>query len=263
MSLLEIKNLYVQFNNAKSDDYAVKDISFTVERAEIVGVVGESGSGKSVTAMSICGLVKNSKLGGDIIFDGKNIADLSEKDMQQLRGNEICMVFQEPMTSMNPLIKVGKQIGEALSIHNKLTKSERYELTLKAMEAAELDDAAKIYDKYPHELSGGMLQRCMIASAILTKPKLLIADEPTTALDVTIQAQIIQLLKKLNKSDDMAIMFISHDLNVVKKLCRKVVVMSKGRVVESGDIDEVFNHPKEEYTKKLIAAIPTKDKKLY
>ncbi len=263
MALLSVNGLSIQFNNAKVDEYAVKDISFTVEYGEIVGIVGESGSGKSVTAMSICGLAENCRIGGEILFDGKAVTDMSDAELRRIRGNDICMVFQEPMTSMNPLIKVGKQIGEALAVHKKLTKQERYKLTLEAMKAAELNNAEDVYDKYPHQLSGGMLQRCMIASAILTKPKLLIADEPTTALDVTIQAQIIELLKKLNKDEEMAIMFISHDLNVVKKLCSRVVVMKRGRVVESGSIDEVFNYPKEEYTKKLIEAIPTRNKKLY
>ncbi len=263
MALLTVKDLNVQFNNAMPDEYAVKDIDFTVEYGEIVGIVGESGSGKSVTAMSICGLVDGAKINGAIEFDGKEILSLSEDKLREIRGNDICMIFQEPMSSMNPLIKVGKQIEESLKIHKKLTKQERYQRAIGAMKAVELNDVEKVYDKYPHELSGGMLQRCMIASCILTKPKLLIADEPTTALDVTIQSQIIELLKKLNQEEKMAIMFISHDLNVVKKLCSKVIVMKNGRVVEAGSIDEVFNYPRAEYTKKLIAAIPTRDKKLY
>ena len=263
MALLTVKDLNVQFNNAEPDEYAVKDIDFTVEYDEIVGIVGESGSGKSVTAMSICGLVDDAKINGTIEFDGRNILSLTENKLREIRGNDICMIFQEPMSSMNPLIKVGRQIEESLKIHKNLTKQERYQLAINAMKAVELNDDEMVNYKYPHELSGGMLQRCMIASCILTKPKLLIADEPTTALDVTIQSQIIELLKKLNKDEKMAIMFISHDLNVVKKLCSKVVVMKSGRVVETGNIEEVFNYPCEEYTKKLISAIPTRDKKLY
>lgn len=264
-SLLSLKDLSLHFKNARDGEIAVRNISFDVAPGEIVGLVGESGSGKSVTAISICGLTsqKRADISGQIFFEDRDILNLSESALREYRGLSVGVVFQEPMTSMNPLRKIGVQIEEPLKIHTKLSKKERYQKAIEAMHMAELDDAETVYDKYPHELSGGMLQRCMIASAIITKPKLLIADEPTTALDVTIQAQIIELLKKLNKENGMAILFISHDLNVVKKLCSKVIVMKSGNIVEVGKMDEIFDNPREDYTKSLIAAIPTRDKRMF
>lgn len=264
-SLLSLKDLSLHFKNARDGEIAVRNISFDVAPGEIVGLVGESGSGKSVTAMSICGLTsqKRADISGQIFFEDRDILNLSESALREYRGLSVGVVFQEPMTSMNPLRKIGVQIEEPLKIHTKLSKKERYQKAIEAMHMTELDDAETVYDKYPHELSGGMLQRCMIASAIITKPKLLIADEPTTALDVTIQAQIIELLKKLNKENGMAILFISHDLNVVKKLCSKVIVMKSGNIVEVGKMDEIFDNPREDYTKSLISAIPTRDKRMF
>lgn len=264
-SLLSLKDLSLHFKNARDGEIAVRNISFDVAPGEIVGLVGESGSGKSVTAMSICGLTsqKRADISGQIFFEDRDILNLSESALREYRGLSVGVVFQEPMTSMNPLRKIGVQIEEPLKIHTKLSKKERYQKAIEAMHMAELDDAETVYDKYPHELSGGMLQRSMIASAIITKPKLLIADEPTTALDVTIQAQIIELLKKLNKENGMAILFISHDLNVVKKLCSKVIVMKSGNIVEVGKMDEIFDNPREDYTKSLISAIPTRDKRMF
>lgn len=264
-NLLSVKDLSLRFINEATERNAINGISFDIGMGEIVGLVGESGSGKSVTAMSICGLTshKRADIFGSIVFEGEDVLKMNEKQLREYRGSKVGVIFQEPMTSMNPLLKVGVQIEEPLKIHTDLSKSERYVKAIEAMKMAELDDAEDVYNKYPHELSGGMLQRCMIASAIITKPALLIADEPTTALDVTIQAQIIELLKKLNKDNNMAILFISHDLNVVKKLCSRVIVMRSGKVVESGVIDDVFNSPQDDYTKALIAAIPTRDKRMF
>ncbi len=261
-AVLSVKDLKVHFNNASDERFAVNGISFDIFEGEIVGLVGESGSGKSVTAMSISGLLpkERAKIFGSITLDGKEIFNCSAKEMRSLQGDEVGVVFQEPMSAMDPLIKIGPQIEEPLRIHRKMTKKERYYSAIKALSMAELDDPETVYKKYPHELSGGMLQRAMIAGAIITNPKLLLADEPTTALDVMVQAQILDLLKRLNEKHKMAILFISHDLNVVRKICSRVIVMKRGVIVETGEVDEVFNNPKHEYTKELIEAIPSRKK---
>ena len=262
--ILKISDLYVRFYSAAPGRIAVDKISLTVNAGEIVGLVGESGSGKTVTTMCISGLLdkKSAEIGGSITLVGEEIFNCSEKQMVGLQGDEISVVFQEPMSAMNPVMRIGPQIEESLRTHTKLSRAERRERALRAMEEAELHDPESVYGKYPHELSGGMLQRAMIAAAIINRPQLLLADEPTTALDVTVQAQIIELLKKLNRETGMAILFISHDLNVVRRLCTRVAVMQRGHIVENGSIDEVFYHPKHEYTKNLIASIPTRDRRL-
>lgn len=262
--ILKINDLYVRFYNAAPGRIAVDKISLTVNAGEIVGLVGESGSGKTVTTMCISGLLdkKSAEIGGSITLVGEEIFNCSEKQMVGLQGDEISVVFQEPMTAMNPVMKVGPQIEESLRTHTKLSKAERKARALEAMREAEVPMPEKTYEKYPHELSGGMLQRAMIAAAIINRPQLLLADEPTTALDVTVQAQIIELLKKLNRETGMAILFISHDLNVVRKLCTRVAVMQRGHIVETGSIDDIFNNPQNDYTKNLIASIPTRDRRL-
>ena len=260
--MLEIRDLHVKFHNR--DREAVGGISLTIEDGEIMGLVGESGSGKTVTAMSIAGLLprKQCDFSGDILLDGQDLLHAKRKELRKLHGAKIGVVFQEPMSSMDPLMRVGEQVGESLQIHTSLNQKERKELVISAMESVELRDPEGVYSKYPHELSGGMLQRAMIAAAIVTSPSLLLLDEPTTALDVTIQAQILELLKKLNAERKISMLFISHNLNVVRKLCSRVAVMQRGEIVETGNTDEIFLHPQHPYTKKLIEAIPTRDTKV-
>ena len=258
--MLEIQDLHVRFHD--SDHEAVRGIDLTVNDGEIVGLVGESGSGKTVTAMTVAGLLECDRVEkkGTLHLDGCDLLRCDRETLRTVQGKEIGIVFQEPMNAMNPLMRIGPQVEESLLAHTKMSKEARRRLALAAMADAELSDPEGIYGKYPHELSGGMLQRVMIAAAIVSEPKLLLADEPTTALDVTIQAQILRLLKKLNGEKDMSILFISHNLNVVRKLCSRVAVMEKGKIVETGSTDQVFYHPRAEYTKRLIAAIPTRRK---
>lgn len=263
-TILSVENLKVHFNDAAPDWFAVNDISFSVQAGEIVGLVGESGSGKSVTAMSISGLMPKRKAtkSGSIRVAGKEIFRCSDKEILDILGDELGIVFQEPMSAMNPAMKIGKQVEEALLVHTKLSKAQRKHRALEAMQQAELDDPERIYNLYPHQLSGGMLQRVMIACAIISRPKLLLADEPTTALDVTTQSEILELLKRLNRKYGMAIVLISHDLHVVRKLCSRVLVMERGKIVEEGAVEEVFQNPQHPYTQKLIAAIPGRNHRL-
>ena len=258
--MLEIKDLHVQFHT--SDHEAVRGISLRVDDGEIMGLVGESGSGKSVTAMMIAGLLREDRVRteGQILLDGRDMLAVDGDDLLSYQGKEIGVVFQEPMSALNPVMRIGPQVEESLRVHTKLSKEERRELALQAMRDVELDDVEEVYRKFPHELSGGMLQRVCIAAAIISRPRLLLADEPTTALDVTIQAQILELLKRLNRERDMSILFISHNLHVVRKLCTRVAVMQKGRIVEEGETEQVFHHPRDPYTQRLIAAIPTRRK---
>lgn len=262
--ILKVQDLKVRFHDAPIDHYAVKGISFSVAEGEIVGLVGESGSGKTVTAMSISGLMpkRRAEKKGSITLDGSEIFQCPDEELLDILGEELGIVFQEPMTAMNPVMKIGPQVEEALRVHTDLPKAERKRLALEVMDRVELNDPERVYNKYPHELSGGMLQRVMIAAAIISHPKLLLADEPTTALDVTIQAEILALLKRLNQQRGMAILLISHDLHVVRKLCTRVLVMRKGELVEDRPVEEIFSDPHHEYTKQLIAAIPTRDGKL-
>ena len=263
--MLEVKDLRIHFRSAPEGHDAVKGISFSVGDGEIIGMVGESGSGKTVTAMAVSGLLPEgaAECSGSICLDGLDLLNCTSEELRQRQGTDLAVVFQEPMTSLDPVMKIGPQVEESLRIHTKKTAKERKEAALAAMAEAELPDPEVLYEKYPHELSGGMLQRVMIAAAIISRPRLLLADEPTTALDVTIQAQILQLLKKINREFGTSILFISHNLNVVRKLCSQIVVMNKGAIVERGSTDQIFYHPQEEYTRRLIAAIPTRTHRLY
>ena len=258
--MLEIKDLRVRFHDADHD--AVRGISLTVADGEIMGLVGESGSGKTVTAMVVSGLLprKKADVSGQVLLDGTDLLALDGAAMRKRQGCAISVVFQEPMSAMNPVMRIGPQVEEALRVHTKLKAEERKERALQALRDVDLADAEAIYEKYPHQMSGGMLQRAMIAAAIISRPKLLLADEPTTALDVTIQAQILELLRRLNREMGMSVLFISHNLNVVRKLCTRVAVMEKGHIVETGPTEQVFHDPQADYTKRLIAAIPTRKK---
>lgn len=261
--MLDIQDLHIRFRSAPEGKEAVKGLSLHMDQGEILGLVGESGSGKTVTAMALAGLLSNAKtiLSGRIFFEGTDLLQASRETIRALRGKEIAVVFQEPMTSMDPVMRVGPQVEEALLVHTELNAQERRRRALQAMADAELPDPEAVYRKYPHELSGGMLQRAMVAAAIISEPKLLICDEPTTALDVTIQEGILTLLKKINREKGTGILFISHNLHVVRKLCSRVAVMCKGELLEAGPADEIFYHPQADYTKGLIAAIPTRRKR--
>ena len=261
--MLDIKDLRVHFRSEPPGKDAVKGISLHMEPGEILGLVGESGSGKTVTAMALSSLLPNARaeITGKITFNGMDVFSATREELRALRGQSISVVFQEPMTSMDPTMRVGPQVEESLTVHGLYTPEERKQRALQAMADAELPDPETLYRKYPHELSGGMLQRAMIAAAIICDPVLLICDEPTTALDVTVQEGILNLLKKINREKGTGILFISHNLHVVRKLCTRVAVMCRGEVVETGDVDQVFFHPQQEYTKRLIAAIPTRNRK--
>ncbi len=258
--MIEVKNLRVAFpDKAGKPEQAVKGISFTIGDGEILGIVGESGSGKTQTALALAGLSpRKASVEGEILLDGRDLMPLSREEIRNVQGKDIAMVFQEPMTSLDPTMRVGRQVEEVLEIHTKLDKNARQELALQALRDVELRDVETVYRKYPHELSGGQRQRAMIAGAIIGGPKLLIADEPTTALDVTIQAEILYLLGKLNREKGMSILFISHDLRVIRRLCHRTLVMHGGHIVEQGDVGQVFQDPQDDYTKTLIASIPTR-----
>ena len=258
--MLKVKNLSILFTDRGVRQEAVKNVSFEMQPGEILGIVGESGSGKTLTALTIAGLLKkNARLeSGEVLLDEKDLLGLSEKEWRTYQGNRISMIFQEPMTALNPTMRIGRQVEEPLLLHTDLSKKERRALVLEALKDVELDDPEALCRKYPHELSGGMRQRVMIASAIICRPQLLIADEPTTALDVHTQESIIQLLKKLNQKYQVGILFISHNLRVVKSLCENVLVMKDGSIIEQGRAEEIFDSPKEDYTKQLVEAIPTR-----
>ncbi len=260
--MLDIIDLNIEFQDHIIPETVVYDFDLHLEEGEIVGIVGESGSGKTMSALAVAGLLprKDMKKSGQILFDGVEMLTCSRETLRSYQGKEISMVFQEPMTSLNPVKKIGWQVEESLRLHTKLTKEERYKRVMEMLKEVELAEPEKLYEKYPHELSGGMRQRVMIAAALICHPKILIADEPTTALDVTIQAQIVELLKKFNRTYHTSILFISHDLSLVRKICSRVLVMYQGRIVEQGDVEEVFLTPKEDYTKKLVAAVPKMEK---
>ncbi|MEB2265298.1 ABC transporter ATP-binding protein [Priestia megaterium] len=257
--LLEVKNLQTAFSINDSWHNAVDDVSFQVGRKRIIGVVGESGCGKSVLSLSVIGLLPkvNSQIrSGSVLFNGKNLTHLSEDEMNDVRGKDISMIFQEPMTSLNPVLTIGYQLQEVLFNHMNISKAEAREKSIALLKSVGISRSEKLIDEYPHQLSGGMRQRVMIAMAVACQPKLLIADEPTTALDVTVQAQILELLKEIQESNDMSIIMITHDLGVVAEMCDEVIVMYGGKIVEHTDVDTLFYAPKHPYTKALLHSIP-------
>jgi peptide/nickel transport system ATP-binding protein len=264
-NLIDVNNINISFFKDKIEKHIIKNISFSINKNEIVAVVGESGSGKSISSLALMGLLPKhvSKItSGTIEFQEKNIVDLSEKEFQTIRGKEIAMIFQEPMSSLNPSMRCGKQVEEILKQHFKLSTSEIKAEVLTLFNKVKLPSPERIYKAYPHEISGGQKQRVMIAMAIACKPKLLIADEPTTALDVTVQKEILELLKDIQTETKMSILFISHDLSLVSELADRVLVMYKGEIVEQGSTQNIFNTPKNNYTKALIAARPSTDFRL-
>jgi peptide/nickel transport system ATP-binding protein len=263
--LLSIQNLEISFKKEGIYSAVIKNISYDLQHNEILGIVGESGSGKSVSSLAIMGLLPAniSRISaGEIVFDSKNVGHLSEKKLQQLRGNQIAMIFQEPMSSLNPSLKCGFQVQEILLQHTGLSKAETRTETLSLFEKVKLPNPEILFDKYPHEISGGQKQRVMIAMAIACKPQLLIADEPTTALDVTVQKEIIQLLKDIQQETGMSIIFISHDLSLVSEIAHRVLVMYQGEIVEQGEVKQIFINPVHNYTKALIASRPSLDFRL-
>ncbi|MDX1463002.1 MAG: ABC transporter ATP-binding protein, partial [Marinirhabdus sp.] len=262
--LLEINDLTISFGRRKSRTQVVHGISLQVKENEIVGIVGESGSGKSVTSLAMMGLLptKNTTLTGTVYFEGKNLLEASDASLRKLRGNDISMIFQEPMSALNPSLRCGFQVQEILRQHTALSLSEAKKETLSLFEKVKLPRPNEIYRSYPHQISGGQMQRVMIAMAIACKPKLLIADEPTTALDVTVQKEILLLLKSLQKETGMGMIFISHDLSLVSEIADRVVVMYQGNIVETGNVQNIFKAPEAAYTKALLNARPTLDKRL-
>ena len=263
--ILDVKNLQVQFRTGKTQTLtAIQDVTFQVKAGEILGIVGESGCGKSVTANTILRLLpKQTSLisGGSICFQGRDLVTLSEKEMRAVRGSKISMIFQEPMTSLNPYMKVGEQLAEVLMLHQGMGKREAWDEAVKMLDAVKIPEAKKRIGMYPHEISGGMRQRVMIAMALLCRPKLLIADEPTTALDVTVQAQIMTLLNELKRDFGTTIIMITHDLGVVAGICDQVLVMYAGRTMEYGKVDDIFYRPTHPYTIGLLGAVPRLDGK--
>ena len=265
-TLLEIKDLCVEFKTMAGTVHAVDHLSYTLHRGEKLGIVGESGSGKSVSSLAMMQLIPNPPgkvTGGQILYNGKDLVKLSEREMQKIRGNEISMIFQEPMTSLNPIIRCGKQIAESLRLHRGMKKKEATEEAIKMMQAVGIANPAVRAYEYPHQMSGGMRQRVMIAMALACQPQILIADEPTTALDVTIQAQILDLIRDLNQSMNTSVVFITHDLGVVSELCDTVIVMYNGHIVEKAPVADIFREPLHPYTQGLLSAIPriTKERK--
>lgn len=264
-TILEVKGLKTYFRAEEGQVPAVDGVDFSLKKKETLAIVGESGSGKSVTALSILRLIPSTSgkiVAGKIIYNGKDSLKLSEKEMRDIRGNEISMIFQEPMTSLNPVFTVGKQISEVLTIHQGLTKKEATKRTIEMIELVGIPDAEKCIKNYPHQLSGGMRQRIMIAIALACNPKILIADEPTTALDVTIQSQILKLMSELKEKLATSIMFITHDLAVVAQLADTVMVMYAGKAMEYGDVKSIFKEPLHPYTVGLLNSVPKLDKEL-
>ncbi|MDR2247010.1 MAG: ABC transporter ATP-binding protein [Treponema sp.] len=260
---MEVQHLSVGIKRGRDYLLAVNDVSFTMNRGEILGIVGESGCGKTLTALAIPGLLPGgvSITHGDIVFENRNLAGLKKRELYGIRGNSLSMIFQEPMTSLNPLIKIGRQIAEPLELHGYTDKARIRREVLDIMEKVGLTGAERLAGEYPHQLSGGMRQRVMIALAMICNPRLLIADEPTTALDVTIQGQLLRLMKWFNWNRGTSILFISHDLALVSRLCDRALVMYAGKLVEEGTVRDIFRRPAHEYPKGLIGAIPSKDRK--
>ena len=260
--LLEVKNLRTSIKTKQGYRHAVQDVSFQLNRGEILGIVGESGCGKSMTALSILKLVSSPPVyitGGEILYDGRDLLKLDKKEMRKIRGNRISMIFQEPMTSLNPVYTVGKQIMEAIVLHQQAEKKQAFERAVETLRLVGIPSPEQRMREYPHQLSGGMRQRVMIAMALSCRPELLIADEPTTALDVTIQAQILDELRRLQRQFGTSIMMITHDLGVVAEMARRVLVMYAGQVVEYGAVEEIFRNPLHPYTRGLLESIPRLD----
>ena len=260
--LIEVRDLKVSFFTPAGEVKAVDGISYSLGYNEVMGVVGESGSGKSVEAYSIIGLLQNpgKVTGGSITFEGEDLLAYTPEQMRQFRGNKVSMIFQNPMTCLNPVYTIGNQLMEALLCHDQsVTKADAWKKAAEMLEKVGINNAEKRMKQYPHEFSGGMRQRAMIAMALICKPKLLIADEPTTALDVTIQAQILELMKELQKEENTSIIFITHNLGVVAEICDRVSVMYAGKIVEQGKVNDIFYHPQHPYTKGLLASMPRLD----
>lgn len=264
-ALLDVRDLRVGYYNNEGITEVLRGVNFSVRKGESLGIVGESGCGKSMTSMAIMGLLKNKGLvafGGEILWEGKNLLQLKKKDWRQLRGNKISMIFQEPMTALNPLLTIGRQITEQIRAHQSVRKKEAEKLAVELLQMVGIPSPEQRMRNYPHEMSGGMRQRVMIAMAISCQPQLLIADEPTTALDVTIQAQILELLSSLREKLNMSLILITHDLGVVANHCQRVIVMYAGKVVEEASKDELFNNPIHPYTKGLLKSVTSLEKKV-
>ncbi len=261
--MLAVRNLTISFSDAENKNTVVKNLSFSLSKNKILGIVGESGSGKSVSSLAILGLLsKKASVEGEILFEGENLLNLTNKKFQEIRGRKISMIFQEPMSSLNPTLQCGYQVSEVLKRHTQLSKKEIYNEVIELFKKVKLPRPEQIFSSYPHQISGGQKQRIMIAMALACKPKLLIADEPTTALDVTVQREILQLLKELQEENEMAILFISHDLALVSEIADEVLVMYRGELVEKGTARELFTNPKKEYTKALLYAKPSLNERL-
>jgi len=260
MALLEIRKLRIRFGSQAAE--AVRGVSFAMEQGEVLGLVGESGSGKSATALALMGLLPASaQIGGQILWQTEtgpvDLLRLTPRELRRLRGSMIAMVFQEPMTALNPVMTIGRQVAECAAAHAAITGREAKRRAIAALEAVAIPDAAQRYGDYPHQFSGGQRQRILIAMALINKPRLLIADEPTTALDVTVQAQVLELLRDLQRAHDLAMLFISHDLAVVGEVASRVAVMRGGEIVEAGSCSKLLTAPEHEYTRNLLAAVPT------
>ncbi|TKJ05289.1 ABC transporter ATP-binding protein, partial [Bacillus cereus] len=261
-TLLEVKDLQVSFDTHAGEVQAVRGVTFDLKKGETLAIVGESGSGKSVTSKALMGLIPNPPgriKNGEIVFEGRDLTKLTEKEMQQVRGKDIAMIFQDPMTSLNPTMTIGNQIMEGLIKHQGMSKADARKVALELIDLVGIPNPEARLKQYPHQFSGGMRQRVVIAMALACNPKLLIADEPTTALDVTIQAQILELMKDIQQKTEAAIIFITHDLGVVANVADRVAVMYAGKVVEIGTVDEIFYNPKHPYTWGLIASMPSLD----
>jgi peptide/nickel transport system ATP-binding protein len=264
-NLLHIKELKTYFYSDSGEVKAVDGVTLSVKKGETLGIVGESGCGKSVTSLSIMKLLKDTPgkiVGGEILFEGQDLVQASEKEMRKIRGNKIAMIFQEPMTSLNPVYRIGKQLEETISLHLKFNRKKAKEHAIHMLNLVGIPRPAEIVNEYPHQLSGGMRQRVMIAMAMSCNPQLLVADEPTTALDVTIQAQILDLMRNLRSTGETAILLITHDLGVVAEMCDRVVVMYAGKAVEETDVHTLFENPKHPYTKGLIGSTPKLGQKI-